>query len=93
MSGVTDAHRKEVLAQELVRLVAQRRLIESRSDFSAVLVRGNPRRPLTIRELATVDEEGRFSLEQLPYARQEILTVVGVAGFVLIAVVLGVILG
>jgi hypothetical protein len=68
--------RKAALARQAHILIWRGRRIESQSDFQAVLLRG---RFVELRELLTIDEWGKASVESLPLDRQRIILAVGLA--------------
>jgi hypothetical protein len=68
--------RKAALAQQAHILIWRGRRIESQGDFQAVLLRG---RFVELRELLTIDESGKASVESLPLAWQRIILAVGLA--------------
>jgi hypothetical protein len=55
--------RKAILARQIATLVAQKRRVESQSDFQAVLARRSLGREK--REIVTVDEWGTPSIQNL----------------------------
>jgi hypothetical protein len=55
--------RKAILARQIATLVAQKRRVESQSDFTAVLARRSLGRDK--REMVTVDEWGNPSIQPL----------------------------
>ena len=69
MSSETDIQRKPaeerkaILAPQIATLVAQKRRVESQSDFQAVLARRSLGREK--REIVTVDEWGTPSIQNL----------------------------
>lgn len=94
MSGIptSDEARREALARQVSFLVANGRRIESQSEFFAVVARGP--RPLERREVVRVDELGNTSVQQLPFSRDQIITLVGIglfAAFLVLVWILGVV--
>ena len=69
MTGETDIQRKPaeerkaILVRQIATLVAQKRRVESQSDFQAVLARRSLGREK--REIVTVDEWGTPSIQNL----------------------------
>lgn len=87
-SPKTREERRAVLAGELSRLVTQGRRIETQDELRAVVARG---RWIERKELVTVDEWGRASVEQLPTDYTRVLIAAGlglvVLGLIILAAV------
>jgi Tfp pilus assembly protein PilV len=79
--------RRRALAQQMTRLIAQGRRVESQSDYQAVLVSGH--HFWESREVVSVDEWGDVSIQKLGINWERIAIATAVVVVLLILIIVG----
>jgi Tfp pilus assembly protein PilV len=83
----TRDERRRSLAQQITRLIAQGRRVESQSDYQAVLVSGH--HLWESREVVSVDEWGDVSIQKLGIKWERIAIATAVVVVLLILIIVG----